>query len=332
MLRYRPTGGTWPSCEETGQLKVYGFDRLTPGLTSESSRRMGNEFHGLTFSPDGALIYYLKAHPNNLVTQSLYSMSILGGAARMVIYDVDGPISFSPDGKQFVYELCRPTGIQIRIARVDSDNERQLAVIHDGACDIFQPGPRWSPDGRTVVVPALMRTKPNRWILASVSVENRSVRELFASAYRIGRPVWIAGGQALLVPHTEEGFDQLQLWTVTFPAGVARRVTDDLTFYDMALDATPDGHAAVSTVTTRISNIWVVPAEDPEHARQVSDGLPISKASELADGRIVSVGLDDKLWSMNADGSQRAPFSSLREVNWFWRCGNVVIAHGHTRR
>ncbi len=249
-------------------------------------------------------------------------MSILGGAARTLIDDVDGPISFSPDGKQFVYELCGPTGIQIRIARVDSDNERQLAVIRDGECDIFQPGPRWSPDGRTVVVPALMRTKPNAGFWPVSRLRNGSERELFASAYRIGRPVWIAGGQALLVPHAEENSVKTQLWTVTFPGGEATRVTDNLTSYSMALDATPDGRAAVSTVITRISNIWVVPGRGSGHARQVSEGLPLFKAAELLNGRMLAVGTDGRLWSMAPDGSQRVPFSSLRDVDSFVRCGD----------
>jgi hypothetical protein len=163
----------------------------------------GNEFHGLTVSPDGSLIYFLKSHPDDPLTTSLYAMSILGGGARMVIDDIDGPVSFSPDGKQFVCELCSPTGIQIRIARVDRDSDRQLAVIHDGSCNIFLAGPRWSPNGQTVAVGAVLRTEPRRWILATVSVENGTVRELLASAYAFGRPVWIAGGQDLLVPHAE---------------------------------------------------------------------------------------------------------------------------------
>ena len=288
----------------------------------------GNELRGLTFSPDGALIYFLKSHPKDLTTRSLYSMSILGGAARMLIDDVDGPISFSPDRHKFVYERCTPAGLQIRLARVDADTERQLASIR-GACSVSQPGLRWSPDGRTVAVPALLRTEPRRWILAAVSVDG-AVRELLASPYRIGRPAWIAGGQALLVPHAEEKFSENQLWTVAFPGGEARRVTDDLTSYDMTLDATPDGREAVSTVISRVSNIWVVPGDDPARAQQVSDRLPLFKAVELVNGRLLSVGFDGRLWSMAPDGSQRMPFSSLRDVNSFVRCGSTVIASAVT--
>ena len=121
----------------------------------------GTDFHGLTFSPDGSLIYFLKSHRDDPFTRSLNAMSILGGAPRTLI-----------DDDRRAHQLRARTGsssctrlqshrLQIRIARVDADNERQLAVIRDVECTIFQPGPRWSPDGLTVVVPAVLRTEPD---------------------------------------------------------------------------------------------------------------------------------------------------------------------------
>jgi hypothetical protein len=98
----------------------------------------------------------------------------------------------------------------------------------------------------------------------------------------------------------------------------------------MTLDATPDGREAVSTVISRVSNVWVVPGEDPARPQHVSDGLPLFKAVELVNGRLVSVGFDGRLWSMAPDGSQRMPFSSLRNVHLVVRCGSSVIASAAT--
>src|SRR6185369_15985474 len=55
---------------------------------------------GMTFSPDGTELYYaIKA---NLDTGTLYRIPVLGGTPVKVLEKIDGPISFSPDGKEFV--------------------------------------------------------------------------------------------------------------------------------------------------------------------------------------------------------------------------------------
>ncbi len=282
----------------------------------------------LTFSPDGSLIYFVKHHAEDPFAGSLYSMSMLGGAARKVLDDIKSPISFSPDGKRFVYESCWSDGVQLRVVRLDRDDERQLAAIPKAQCVVFQHGPSWSPDGRTIVAPVFLFNQ--QWLLASVSADDGTVRELLSSGYRIGRPVWLPGGHSLLVPHAEEMFREFQLWTVTFPGGEVRRLSDDLTWYDQRLDATPDGRTAVSIVSTRISNIWAMPVEDPMQARQVSSGLPVFEAAELANGRILAVDYEGRLWTMDRSGGHRTSFSSLRDVNTFARCGNVVVAEVDT--
>jgi DNA-binding winged helix-turn-helix (wHTH) protein/dipeptidyl aminopeptidase/acylaminoacyl peptidase len=87
---------------------------------------------GLRFSPDGSLLYFIKSHPDDPFAGSLYSMSILGGAARLLIDDIKSPISFSPDGKRFVYKSCSSDGLQLRVARVDRDEQRLRVPMSGG--------------------------------------------------------------------------------------------------------------------------------------------------------------------------------------------------------
>jgi WD40 repeat protein len=57
-------------------------------------------YFGITFSPDGTELFYaIKA---NLNAGTLYRIPVLGGIPVKVLERIDGPISFSPDGKQFV--------------------------------------------------------------------------------------------------------------------------------------------------------------------------------------------------------------------------------------
>jgi len=55
-------------------------------------------FDGLSFSPDGDHIYYVRADSNDPGFKYLYVMPALGGSSRLLIKDIDSPVSFSPDG------------------------------------------------------------------------------------------------------------------------------------------------------------------------------------------------------------------------------------------
>ncbi len=55
-------------------------------------------FEGLTFSPDGNHIYYVRADKSDPGFKYLYVMPVLGGSNRLLIRDIDSPVGFSPDG------------------------------------------------------------------------------------------------------------------------------------------------------------------------------------------------------------------------------------------
>jgi len=56
-------------------------------------------FYGLTFSPDGNYIYFVRSSKETFNYSFLYAMPVLGGAPRSLIRDIDTPVSFSPDGR-----------------------------------------------------------------------------------------------------------------------------------------------------------------------------------------------------------------------------------------
>ena len=287
-----------------------------------------NGFHGLTFSRDGNYIYFVRSDKNDPLFKYLFSMPVPGGAARKLIDDVDSPVSFSPDGHQFVYEHCIPSrnDLELKIAETDGSGERLLTTIHNASCFLFLPGLNWSPDGRTVAVSALLLGKPSRWVLDVVSVASGSVRELFSSADEIGRPIWLPNGDTLLVSHYDPQYHRAQLWTVSFPSGEARRFTNDLTRYSSTLDITQDGRTIAAVAGTAAFNVWIAPAGDPLASRQITFGeLPMFDVAENADGRILTASGDGELWSMNPDGSQSASLGNIQDAGWVTPCGRFVI-------
>src|SRR6202035_1324347 len=76
------------------------------------------DFAGLSFSPDGNYIYFVRSSPSTVNYDNLYQIPVLGGAARQITVDIDSPPSFSPDGQQFGFVRGIPERgtLEVRIA------------------------------------------------------------------------------------------------------------------------------------------------------------------------------------------------------------------------
>jgi eukaryotic-like serine/threonine-protein kinase len=288
----------------------------------------GTGFHGLTFSPDGNYIYFVRSDEKDPYFKYLYSMPTMGGSARKLITDVDSPVTFSPDGHRFAYEHCMQprNDIELKIANADGSGEHSLATIHDGSGFLFQPGPNWSRDGRTIAVPVLITNRHQRWVLDVVAVADGSIRELYSSSQEIGRPVWLPREKALIFPHTDEVSHRSQLWTVSYPEGKAQRFTNDLSDYGADLDITSGGETIAAVAGKAVSNVWTAPAANLSAARQLTSDAPATfDIAESFDGKLLTLGEDGMLWMTHTDGSQRARFSDVRNANSPTPCGHFVV-------
>jgi hypothetical protein len=238
-------------------------------------------------------------------------------------------VSFSPDGKQFVFErgVVARSVIELKIANADGSGEHVLATIQNGDAGLFQPGPGWSRDGRTIVVPVRFGDlgPQRKWVLESVSVSDGRVKEIYSSPVPLGRPVWLSSGDSLLIPHSDPEYERAQLWTISYPGGSARRFTNDLADYNSALDITRDGKMIAGIASTVVSNVYVAPAGNTLSTRQItSGGLPMVAIAETSDGKILSASRDGRIWRMNSDGGQREQVQH-HAATWVRRCGPFVL-------
>ena len=153
------------------------------------------DFAGLAFSPDGNYLYFGRSDKDDPGYKYLYVMPALGGPARRLLTDIDSPVSFSPDGRRFVFTRGIPTKnqVQVRTANPDGTGDHLLTTMQESAAG-YQPGATWSPDGRTIMVPVFHNGKMIRAGLYAIAVEDGSQRELYSTdGYGVGRPLWFPG-------------------------------------------------------------------------------------------------------------------------------------------
>ena len=285
-------------------------------------------FHGLTFSPDGNYLYFVRTDPNNAFFKYLFVMPTLGGSVRKLLTDVDSPVSFSPDGHKFAYERCIPADnrIDVRIANADRTSDALLAAIRNSSCFMYQSGMSWSPDGRVLAIPLKHFGQPERWVLHIMSVRDGSARELYSSSSGLGKPVWLPGGNALLLPRYDQAAHRSQIWTISYPNGEARRLTNDLSDYHVPLDITRNSDTLAAIAGTGSSNVWTFPDADPMQGQQITSGNRFMfDVAEAPDERILSISGDGTVWVTNTDGSQHDIFAEVPDAGWLTPCSRYIV-------
>jgi eukaryotic-like serine/threonine-protein kinase len=284
-------------------------------------------FHGLTFSPDGNYLYFTRSDKTTTLFSYLFVMPVLGGTPRQLIRDVDSYVSFSPDGKQFVFMRGVPdrNSIELHIANAEGGGDRLLAELP------FWPGfirgAAWSPDGKTIVAPGLQRDKEAKWLLTAVNVADGATKTLLSGLESMGRPEWLPDGNSLLVPIQLLPENRTQLWLVSFPGGEKRRFSNDLANYGEVLQLTHDGQMLAALENRQSSHIWILPQGQTAQAKEITTGeTPDDGVAPGPNGKLLVRSRGSDLALMNADGSQRVLLRpGLRNYISMSACGDRYL-------
>jgi eukaryotic-like serine/threonine-protein kinase len=284
-------------------------------------------FAGLTFSPDGNYLYFVRSDKSTVNFRYLYLMPVLGGTPRQLIRDIDSPLSFSPDGKQFVFMRGVPEKItvEIREANADGGNEHLLATLP--YFPVFMFGAAWSPDGKTILAPGLQTGKETKWSVKAINAANGSVKDVLSGNALFGRPVWLPEGDSFLVPIQAVPEERLQLWLVSYPSGEKRRFSNDLSNYATNLELTHDGQLLVALNNQENSQVWIVPQGQTEQAKQVTTGETTHDGvAPGPNGKLLVRSHGSELGLMNADGTEQTVLRpGLRNYLAMSSCGDRYL-------
>lgn len=266
---------------------------------------------GLTFSPDGNSIYYVRGETGKLFRR-LYRVSVLGGEPQKILEDVDTAVAVSPDGKRVAFRRHLPLTREDHLVVANEDGTGEEVIATRKAPAVIDK-PEWSPDGRLVAHPTLSKDEQGEYtIIEGLTVADRSTVSISSTRWQnINSMKWLPEGNGLVVtgkPRSAPIEHRPQIWFVPFPEGELQKVTNDPNNY-WGLTLTADARTALVGQTEISSNIWVATANDLTRPRQITNSTTeISETCWTPNGQIIYSSaattarfLD--LWIMNADGS-----------------------------
>ena len=293
---------------DDGQGKQSLFMRhIATGSNAQIMPPFEGHYAGLTFSPNGDFLYFVRGDPEHPGVGFLNQIPVLGGTPKKLVDDVDSAVSFSPDGQQMVY-LRNSSGdasSSLIIAHADGTGERVLAKMplpgyHD---------PAWSPDGKWIAASVVQPGTQSLGRIVLLDPQSGKEKTVYAGGATLQKPTWTPDNKHLLVIFHDVSSDwNGQVGEIAIAAGKLHRITNDLNAYaSQTLSVTGDGKQLIAIQITPEAGVFVMGSE-PNGAtgvKQIDDHEDIS-VRWLPDGRLLTNDYDGHIAVMNADGSNRS--------------------------
>jgi Tol biopolymer transport system component/DNA-binding winged helix-turn-helix (wHTH) protein len=287
--------------------------------------RINGTFIGAVFSPDSGYIYYSvnqNLEPNKPAISTLYKVSVLGGASREILRDIDSPAAISPDarGLAFIRRSRESKETALVLSDIEGRGERSLA-IRQPESGFTNSGVSWSPDGKFLSATVFQRE--NNQASVQVAVVNVATGEQRIVSHEnwisAGQTIWLKDGSGIIVVAYGAKSPALndELWVVPYPKGEARFVANGINGrYGISLNVESNSLVAVKSskfacfLTAPVNNL-----RDNTHVlTTISDECPLPFGADWTnDGLIVYSATDDgnaNIFTIREDGGERKQLTS----------------------
>jgi eukaryotic-like serine/threonine-protein kinase len=264
--------------QESGSQSLW-LRHIPTGSNTQVVPAAATRYAGLTFSPDGNYIYFVRQDESEEGVEALYSSPVLGGTPRLVLNDIDSPVTFAPDGQKFAYLHEHGSELALDLFVAHSDGTPDHAIFEHRPVRTDSYTLAWSPDGKTIVIPVVQPTESDLSGYMTVDVATGKTGLVAASPKLLFyEPSWFPDGSALLTSaaSSEMGFQRRQIGMVSYPGGAYRALTNDTTDYShVALSA--DGKSIVAIQSTPRFDMEVAAMSTPDNVQKVtfSSNVPI---------------------------------------------------------
>jgi Tol biopolymer transport system component len=275
-----------------------------------------DEFWGITFSRDGNFVYYNAGGRSTNETPTVFRAPTLGGFPPTKFLSNAFFVDFSPDGARISYRRADLSILKESVLVANADGSQEREVLSRLGTQYLSTPPRWSPDGKFLVVgagdDALV---PNPSVVPMlISLDAGTVTEIGQKKWeKIDDIVWHPSGDSLLADASENALLPGQIWELSFPSGEPRKITSDANGHT-GISITSDGSSIVTGELSARSAVWVSPDLKPENAKQIMPATGDTWGlAWTPDGRIVYASDQSgsvEIWIMNADGSGARPLTS----------------------
>jgi eukaryotic-like serine/threonine-protein kinase len=282
-----------------------------------------------SFSPDGNYIYFIQ---NNGDGKDLFRMPVLGGTSQLVAKDVDGDVTFSPDGRQIAYVRGNnPVAgeFQLMSANLDGTDKTNLLTEKNpnGDNNNFPRYLAWSPDGKKVAL--THGTFGDTEVLKAFDLATKriSVIARFPKTL-LYHESWLPEGNMLMVAYSEKGPDpgRKQIGVISSTGGKLQPVTRDTNSYS-GLTTSADGRTAATVQLKTTRTLEIIPARGLSGTAMPSSQIEnVSTFDWTPDGNLI-VTDGSKLLQVKPDGSKQNELISdpgAAVVNLV-RCGNTYL-------